>query len=199
LWKEFLGPDDAGSSANNAILNPAPSSDTPENCHLSHVSKDSTKAVDCKPTEILEFCGEQIWYIVIFAHIFCSWFDNHVEYFSVSASTTGIDEKEHVSNSKETIQNPAIPYKATYLFRFYFDLYMFLLFSEKSTTPSGLSGILSLIGNKRKINTLVMINILNAYIIKPMFQEKSKLDWDNFKRKAKLEEELTQFNRGKDG
>ncbi|XP_044005178.1 craniofacial development protein 1 isoform X2 [Aphidius gifuensis] len=47
----------------------------------------------------------------------------------------------------------------------------------------GLSSILSNIGKKTKISTL----------------EKTKLDWDNFKRDEKLDEEITNHNRGKDG
>lgn len=55
--------------------------------------------------------------------------------------------------------------------------------SSQKPKPAGLSSILNTIGNKRKINTL----------------EKSKLDWDTFKKQSKLEDELTQFNRGKNG
>lgn len=48
---------------------------------------------------------------------------------------------------------------------------------------SGISSVLGQIGKKAKISTL----------------EKSKLDWDNFKKQENIEEELTTYNRGKDG
>ncbi|KAK7504659.1 hypothetical protein BaRGS_00004145 [Batillaria attramentaria] len=47
----------------------------------------------------------------------------------------------------------------------------------------GLSGVLSKIGKKQKMGTL----------------EKSKLDWDSFKRKEGIEEDLKIHNKGKDG
>lgn len=47
----------------------------------------------------------------------------------------------------------------------------------------GISSVLGQIGKKAKISTL----------------EKSKLDWDNFKKQENLEEELTTHNRGRDG
>lgn len=56
----------------------------------------------------------------------------------------------------------------------------------KKTRGGGLGGISSVlgqIGKKAKISTL----------------EKSKLDWDNFKKEENLDEEITNFNRGKDG
>jgi hypothetical protein len=48
---------------------------------------------------------------------------------------------------------------------------------------SGISGILSHLGKKPKITTL----------------EKSKLDWDKFKKEENLEEELRTHNKGRDG
>lgn len=56
----------------------------------------------------------------------------------------------------------------------------------KNRTPKGLGGIgtvLSQLGKKPKISTL----------------EKSKLDWDMFKKEEKIEEELAAYNKGKDG
>lgn len=55
----------------------------------------------------------------------------------------------------------------------------------KATEPrrSGISSMLSKIGKKNKLSTL----------------EKSKLDWNNFKKEENLEEEIVNFNRGKDG
>ncbi|XP_043289919.1 craniofacial development protein 1 [Venturia canescens] len=47
----------------------------------------------------------------------------------------------------------------------------------------GLSSVLGQLGKKAKISTL----------------EKSKLDWDSFKREEKLDEEINTHNRGKDG
>ncbi|XP_015610304.1 craniofacial development protein 1 [Cephus cinctus] len=47
----------------------------------------------------------------------------------------------------------------------------------------GISSVLGQLGKKAKISTL----------------EKSKLDWDNFKKQENLEEEITSHNRGKDG
>lgn len=47
----------------------------------------------------------------------------------------------------------------------------------------GISSVLSQIGKKAKISTL----------------EKSKLDWDSYKKQENLEEEITTFNKGKDG
>ncbi|XP_063980915.1 craniofacial development protein 1 [Diachasmimorpha longicaudata] len=47
----------------------------------------------------------------------------------------------------------------------------------------GISSVLGQIGKKTKISTL----------------EKSKLDWDNFKKQENLDEEITNHNRGKDG
>ncbi|XP_044270890.1 craniofacial development protein 1 [Tribolium madens] len=63
--------------------------------------------------------------------------------------------------------------------------------SNKSTSEpgkafkskGGLSGILSQLGKKPKISTL----------------EKSKLDWDQFKKEENLQEELLNHNKGKDG
>ncbi|EFA00183.1 craniofacial development protein 1 [Tribolium castaneum] len=62
--------------------------------------------------------------------------------------------------------------------------------SNKSSEPGkpvkskgGLSGILSQLGKKTKISTL----------------EKSKLDWDQFKKEENLQEELQNHNKGKDG
>ncbi|XP_072754159.1 craniofacial development protein 1 [Anoplolepis gracilipes] len=48
---------------------------------------------------------------------------------------------------------------------------------------SGISSVLGQIGKKSKISTL----------------EKSKLDWDNFKKQENIEEEINTHNRGKDG
>lgn len=56
----------------------------------------------------------------------------------------------------------------------------------KSKAPKGLAGIgsvLSQLGKKQKISTL----------------EKSKLDWDRFKKEENIEEELATYNKGKDG
>lgn len=47
----------------------------------------------------------------------------------------------------------------------------------------GISSVLGQIGKKAKISTL----------------EKSKLDWDNYKKQENIEEEITTHNRGKDG
>lgn len=47
----------------------------------------------------------------------------------------------------------------------------------------GISSVLGQIGKKPKISTL----------------EKSKLDWDNFKKQENIEEELNTHNKGKDG
>ncbi|EGI68186.1 Craniofacial development protein 1 [Acromyrmex echinatior] len=47
----------------------------------------------------------------------------------------------------------------------------------------GISSVLGQIGKKAKISTL----------------EKSKLDWDNFKKQENIEEELNTHNKGKDG
>lgn len=67
--------------------------------------------------------------------------------------------------------------------------------SAESTSPAsrgrgrggirrgGISSVLGQIGKKAKISTL----------------EKSKLDWDNFKKQENIEEELTTHNRGRDG
>lgn len=48
---------------------------------------------------------------------------------------------------------------------------------------SGISSVLSQLGKKPKISTL----------------EKSKLDWDKFKKEENIEEELQTYNKGKDG
>lgn len=53
----------------------------------------------------------------------------------------------------------------------------------RGRSPGGLSSILGQIGKKSKIGTL----------------EKSKLDWDSFKKSEGIEDELRSFNRGKDG
>ncbi|XP_033212758.1 craniofacial development protein 1 [Belonocnema kinseyi] len=47
----------------------------------------------------------------------------------------------------------------------------------------GISSIIGQLGKKSKISTL----------------EKSKLDWDNFKKEEKIEEEISTHNKGKDG
>lgn len=48
---------------------------------------------------------------------------------------------------------------------------------------TGISSVLGQIGKKSKISTL----------------EKSKLDWDNYKKQENIEEELNTHNKGKDG
>lgn len=56
----------------------------------------------------------------------------------------------------------------------------------KGRTKGGLSGIASVLnrlGKKQKISTL----------------EKSKLDWDKFKKEENIEAELQTYNKGKDG
>ena len=47
----------------------------------------------------------------------------------------------------------------------------------------GISSVLGQLGKKAKISTL----------------EKSKLDWDNFKKEEKIDEEINTHNKGKDG
>lgn len=54
---------------------------------------------------------------------------------------------------------------------------------KRTAGLSGISNVLSQLTKKPKISTL----------------EKTKLDWDNFKKEEKLEEELSTHNRGKDG
>lgn len=53
----------------------------------------------------------------------------------------------------------------------------------KRTGLGGLSSVLGQLGKKAKISTL----------------EKSKLDWDTFKKEEKIDEEINTHNRGKDG
>jgi len=56
--------------------------------------------------------------------------------------------------------------------------------SSIATKPSGgLANILSQIGKKSKLTVL----------------EKSKLDWDGYKKKEGIVEELVTYNKGKDG
>lgn len=55
--------------------------------------------------------------------------------------------------------------------------------SMKRAGLSGISSVLGQIGKKTKISTL----------------EKSKLDWDNYKKQENIEEELNTHNKGKDG
>lgn len=57
--------------------------------------------------------------------------------------------------------------------------------SVKTNKPkrSGIGNVLSQLTKKPKISTL----------------EKTKLDWDRFKKEENLEEELTTYNKGKDG
>ncbi|XP_018577729.1 craniofacial development protein 1 [Anoplophora glabripennis] len=54
---------------------------------------------------------------------------------------------------------------------------------RKGAGLSGISGVLSQLGKKPKISTL----------------EKSKLDWDKYKKEENIEEELQTYNKGKDG
>lgn len=54
---------------------------------------------------------------------------------------------------------------------------------KRSAGLSGISNVLSQLTKKPKISTL----------------EKTKLDWDRFKKEENLEEELTTHNKGKDG
>nr|CAH7731172.1 unnamed protein product [Callosobruchus chinensis] len=54
---------------------------------------------------------------------------------------------------------------------------------KRSAGLSGINNVLSQLSKKPKISTL----------------EKSKLDWDKFKREENIEEELQTFNKGKDG
>lgn len=53
----------------------------------------------------------------------------------------------------------------------------------KRTGLGGISSVLGQLGKKAKISTL----------------EKSKLDWDNYKREENIEEEISTHNKGKDG
>lgn len=55
--------------------------------------------------------------------------------------------------------------------------------SMKRVGLGGISSVLGQIGKKAKISTL----------------EKSKLDWDNYKKQENIEEELNTHNKGKDG
>lgn len=55
--------------------------------------------------------------------------------------------------------------------------------NKKPGGLSGIGGVLSQLGKKQKISTL----------------EKSKLDWDRFKKDENIEEELQTYNKGKDG
>lgn len=55
--------------------------------------------------------------------------------------------------------------------------------NKKPGGLSGIGGVLSQLGKKQKISTL----------------EKSKLDWDRFKKEEDIEEELQTYNKGKDG
>ncbi|CAH0546959.1 unnamed protein product [Brassicogethes aeneus] len=60
--------------------------------------------------------------------------------------------------------------------------------SNSQKTPvrsslSGISSVLSQLGKKAKISTL----------------EKTKLDWDSYKKQENIEEELQNYNKGKDG
>lgn len=55
--------------------------------------------------------------------------------------------------------------------------------SKKSGGLTGIGNVLSHLGRKQKISTL----------------EKSKLDWDRFKKDENIEEELQKHNKGKDG
>lgn len=55
--------------------------------------------------------------------------------------------------------------------------------TSAASKPKGLGSILGQLGRKNKISTL----------------EKSKLDWQSFKQREGLEEELQTFNKGKDG
>ncbi|XP_045462649.1 craniofacial development protein 1 [Harmonia axyridis] len=54
---------------------------------------------------------------------------------------------------------------------------------RKKGSLSGIGSVLSQLGKKKKISTL----------------EKTKLDWDRFKKDENLEEELNNHNKGKDG
>ncbi|KAF5306428.1 hypothetical protein FQR65_LT07340 [Abscondita terminalis] len=55
--------------------------------------------------------------------------------------------------------------------------------SNGPKTKGGLSSVLNQLGKKTKINTL----------------EKSKLDWDKFKKEEKIEDELSAYGKSKDG
>lgn len=54
---------------------------------------------------------------------------------------------------------------------------------KKSGSLKGIGSVLDQLGKKKKISTL----------------EKSKLDWDRFKKEEDIEEELQTHNKGKDG
>lgn len=55
--------------------------------------------------------------------------------------------------------------------------------SRPAKSLGGIGSVLSQLGKKPKISTL----------------EKSKLDWDRFKKEENIEEELATYNKGKDG
>lgn len=55
--------------------------------------------------------------------------------------------------------------------------------AKRAAGLSGISNVLNQLTKKQKISTL----------------EKTKLDWDNYKKDLKIEEELQTFNKGKDG
>lgn len=55
--------------------------------------------------------------------------------------------------------------------------------SKKTGGLSGIGNVLSQLGKKQKISTL----------------EKTKLDWDRFKKDENIEEEIQTYNKGKDG
>lgn len=58
-----------------------------------------------------------------------------------------------------------------------------LPFGKRPATGGGLSSVLGQLGKKNKISTL----------------EKTKLDWNSFKKNEGIDEELQTFNKGKDG
>lgn len=54
---------------------------------------------------------------------------------------------------------------------------------KKGGNLSGIGSVLSQLGKKKKISTL----------------EKTKLDWDRFKKDENIEDELNNYKKGKDG
>lgn len=72
-------------------------------------------------------------------------------------------------------------------------------YKDQKKKPMGMSAILDKINNNEKLNTLVIIfdeKYLN-FLSTNEFQEKSKIDWNEFKKEKKIEEDLANQVKGK--
>lgn len=130
----------------------------------------TVKPEKIKVTHILDFIGEEV-------KIEKEISPEEMQTFSKSEKTTAINLNESSTpKPRELIKNSPFGNPS-------FSMKRSITGSSSSRTSGGLNAILGQIGKKKKMSVL----------------EKTKVDWDNFKEKEGISEELATFNRGKDG